>query len=154
MANVVFTEAKRLLANAQLDLDSHVFFCSFHGLSSSIPGQSSFTVNSSFTTSDEISGNNYVSGGFQLGLLPLQVDTGLGEVYMVANNLTVANLGPTASMKGILVYYKPSGAGQAWSTSTPIMWFDLAASPNGNDFTINWANNVSTSGKVCKVITA
>lgn len=148
MANFVFNVAIQKIANKEIDLDTDVFFVSFHGATTTIDAQEDINVNSGFTTPNELSGTNYTAGGFQLTLSALDRNDTTDVIAMIADNLTINNLGPTATMKGVLVMWKASGAGQAWSTSVPVAWLDLAATPDGQDFTIKWNGNVSTGGPV------
>lgn len=136
MSSFVYTEAKRAIANKELDLDSDDLRMCLLMTNTTANTEKEKTTIAGFTTLDEFNGSGYSSGGVSVTGRSISSDATNHRANVACSNVVYSAIGAgTRSIAGALLYKFASALG----TSIPIAWFDSGGFPlpaNGGDLTL------------------
>lgn len=134
MSNVVYNEAKRAIFAGEIDLNADDIRVLLVMTNTTIDSENDSIVNvDDFTTLDEFDGANYARKA--LANEAVNKDTTNDRAEFDADDVTWTALGAgTRDCDGALVYKHVNDD----TDSIPIVYLDFSATPDGNDFTIQW----------------
>lgn len=144
MANFIYNEAKRGLANKEIDLDTDTIKVALLMTNTTADTDRDADTLSAFVTLDECNGASYARQTLN-GKALAEVAGASGYVKLTASDSVFATLGAgTRSVQGILVYKHVTND----ADSVPIAFIDTVGSGpvlpfngNGGNITIDWSGD-------------
>lgn len=138
MANFIYNEAKRAIAEAEIDFGSGGSDIRALLVMTNTTADTETNVNtlSGFTTLDEMDGANYAR--IALSGEVVNEDSGNNRAEFDASDITWSNLGAGTRQVQAVIIYKHVGAD---SSNVPIAFIDTGGFPfsaNGGNVTIQW----------------
>lgn len=146
MASHVFNAAKTRFWNGGIDLDTDDIRVALLMTNTTADTENDAKVFiSDITTLDEFNGANYARTA--LASEQVTTDDGNDRSEFAASSITLASLGAgTRSINGALIY-KHVGADSA---NILIAWIEFSATPDGNNFIVNW-DSISGIGDILRM---
>ncbi len=141
MANFIYNEAKRAVAEAELDFGSggSTFKVALVMTNTTTDTEDDVNLMNGFTTLDEMDGSGYSRQ--TIASQTVGEDAGNNRAYFDASDITFTSLGAGTRQVQAAILYKHVGAD---SSNIPIAFYDTGGFPftaNGGNVTIQWSAN-------------
>ena len=140
MASHVFNKFKQLAADGPIDLDTDTIWAALCMTNTTGDrGNDGIEYVGDLTTLDEFDGANAVRKA--LANKAVNLDDANDRAEFDADDITWSSLGPgTRDVAGVLIYVDADNDGDSAddAANRVIAWIEFSASPDGNDFEIQW----------------
>ena len=137
MANLVYNYFKKAILVGSINLQSSpTLYCMLVG-SGYTPNDDTHIYRSSVT--NEITGSNYISGGFAVSSPSVQYGTDVNQGILYASTIVLANVTFNTSPRAA-VLYGSSGQGSASDPLFAYIDFTTDQAVTAGTFQINWAS--------------
>jgi hypothetical protein len=138
MANFIYNEAKRLMADGAFDWDTDSFYVRLVMTNTTADTEDDKNTWAGFTTPDEYNGSGYPSGGQAIAAAVINEDAANDRAELDGTDTTFTSLGAgTRQCQAAVIVKYVDGAGG----DIPIAYIDTGGFPwtgNGGNVTLQW----------------